>query len=65
MAQREGSRTPHEGTIEFISLDSHRGAGESLSDTATGEQASLFLTQASQACHRAISVALLSGAGIC
>lgn len=29
MAQREGSRTPHEGTIEFISLDSHKGAGES------------------------------------
>lgn len=38
MAQREGSRTPHEGTIEFISLDSHKGAGESL-----------FLTQASKA----------------
>lgn len=35
MAQREGSRTPHEGTIEFISLDSHKGAGESW-----------FLTQA-------------------
>lgn len=30
VAQREGSRTPHEGTIEFISLDSHKGAGESL-----------------------------------
>uniref|UniRef100_A0A8B9QX63 VRK serine/threonine kinase 3 n=1 Tax=Anas platyrhynchos TaxID=8839 RepID=A0A8B9QX63_ANAPL len=29
VAQREGSRTPHEGTIEFISLDSHRGAGPS------------------------------------
>ena len=38
MAQREGSRTPHEGTTEFISLDSHKGAGESL-----------FLTQASKA----------------
>lgn len=34
MAQREGSRTPHEGTIEFISLDSHKGAGGSLSDTS-------------------------------
>ncbi|KAM9291981.1 serine/threonine-protein kinase VRK3 [Morus bassanus] len=29
VAQREGSRTPHEGTIEFISLDSHKGAGPS------------------------------------
>nr|XP_042696786.1 inactive serine/threonine-protein kinase VRK3 isoform X2 [Chrysemys picta bellii] len=29
VAQREGSRTPHEGTIEFISLDGHRGAGPS------------------------------------
>ncbi|XP_025934964.1 inactive serine/threonine-protein kinase VRK3, partial [Apteryx rowi] len=29
VAEREGSRTPHEGTIEFISLDSHRGAGPS------------------------------------
>lgn len=27
---REASRTPHEGTIEFISLDTHKGAGESL-----------------------------------
>ncbi|KAJ6657571.1 hypothetical protein lerEdw1_002286 [Lerista edwardsae] len=26
--QRAGSRTPHEGTLEFISLDSHKGAGE-------------------------------------
>ncbi|KFU95232.1 Inactive serine/threonine-protein kinase VRK3, partial [Chaetura pelagica] len=26
---REGSRTPHEGTTEFISLDSHNGAGPS------------------------------------
>lgn len=26
---REASRTPHEGTIEFISLDAHKGAGES------------------------------------
>ncbi|KAJ8281156.1 hypothetical protein GJAV_G00064180 [Gymnothorax javanicus] len=24
---REGSRTPHEGTVEFISLESHKGAG--------------------------------------
>lgn len=38
VAQREGSRTPHEGTIEFISLDSHKGAGESP-----------FLTRASKA----------------
>lgn len=38
MAQREGSRTPHEGTIEFLSLDSHKGAGESQ-----------FLAQASKA----------------
>ncbi|XP_069665680.1 serine/threonine-protein kinase VRK3 isoform X2 [Haliaeetus albicilla] len=29
VAWREGSRTPHEGTIEFISLDSHKGAGPS------------------------------------
>lgn len=28
MAHHEGSRTPHEGTIEFISLDSHKGVGE-------------------------------------
>uniref|UniRef100_A0A8D0GD41 Protein kinase domain-containing protein n=1 Tax=Sphenodon punctatus TaxID=8508 RepID=A0A8D0GD41_SPHPU len=27
VAYREGSRTPHEGTIEFISLDSHKGVG--------------------------------------
>lgn len=26
---REGSRTPHEGAVEFISLDSHNGAGPS------------------------------------
>ncbi|XP_077172973.1 serine/threonine-protein kinase VRK3 isoform X2 [Paroedura picta] len=26
---REGSRTPHEGTLEFISLDSHKGAAPS------------------------------------
>ncbi|XP_052535620.1 inactive serine/threonine-protein kinase VRK3 [Tympanuchus pallidicinctus] len=29
VARREGSRTPHEGTIEFISQDSHRGAAPS------------------------------------
>ncbi|KAM9372425.1 serine/threonine-protein kinase VRK3 [Phaethornis superciliosus] len=29
VALREGSRTPHEGTMEFISLDSHNGAGPS------------------------------------
>ncbi|XP_051637078.1 inactive serine/threonine-protein kinase VRK3 isoform X3 [Manacus candei] len=29
VAWREGSRTPHEGTLEFISLDSHKGAGPS------------------------------------
>ncbi|XP_027549484.1 inactive serine/threonine-protein kinase VRK3 [Neopelma chrysocephalum] len=29
VARREGSRTPHEGTLEFISLDSHKGAGPS------------------------------------
>ncbi|XP_030337281.1 inactive serine/threonine-protein kinase VRK3 [Strigops habroptila] len=29
VAWREGSRTPHEGTIEFISVDSHKGAGPS------------------------------------
>uniref|UniRef100_A0A8C5EYV3 Protein kinase domain-containing protein n=2 Tax=Gopherus TaxID=38771 RepID=A0A8C5EYV3_9SAUR len=29
VAQCQGSRTPHEGTIEFISLDGHRGAGPS------------------------------------
>ncbi|XP_061455258.1 inactive serine/threonine-protein kinase VRK3 isoform X2 [Rhineura floridana] len=28
VSQREGSRTPHEGTMEFISLDSHKGAGD-------------------------------------
>lgn len=27
---REHSKTPHEGAIEFISLDMHKGAGESL-----------------------------------
>lgn len=26
---REASKTPHEGTIEFISLDAHKGAGKS------------------------------------
>ncbi|XP_048887430.1 inactive serine/threonine-protein kinase VRK3 [Brienomyrus brachyistius] len=26
---REGSRTPHEGTVEFISVDLHKGAGPS------------------------------------
>lgn len=50
MAQREGSRTPHEGTIEFISLDSHKGAGESVSDTSQ------------QSSARAVTVAVLSGA---
>lgn len=34
VARREGSRTPHEGTVEFISHDSHKGAGESVSDTS-------------------------------
>ncbi|POI22158.1 hypothetical protein CIB84_014095, partial [Bambusicola thoracicus] len=34
VARREGSRTPHEGTIEFISHDSHKGAGESVSNTS-------------------------------
>ncbi|XP_067389442.1 serine/threonine-protein kinase VRK3 isoform X2 [Emydura macquarii macquarii] len=29
VTQHNGSRTPHEGTIEFISLDSHKGAGPS------------------------------------
>ncbi|KAM6346080.1 LOW QUALITY PROTEIN: serine/threonine-protein kinase VRK3-like [Podargus strigoides] len=29
VAQREGSRTPHKGMIDFISLDSHKGAGPS------------------------------------
>lgn len=29
VAWREGSRTPHEGTVEFISLDSHKGTGGS------------------------------------
>ncbi|NXJ12381.1 VRK3 kinase, partial [Odontophorus gujanensis] len=29
VARREGSRTPHEGTIEFISQDSHKGAAPS------------------------------------
>uniref|UniRef100_A0A8C8R8F9 VRK serine/threonine kinase 3 n=1 Tax=Pelusios castaneus TaxID=367368 RepID=A0A8C8R8F9_9SAUR len=29
VTQDKGSRTPHEGTIEFISLDSHKGAGPS------------------------------------
>ncbi|XP_019363214.1 PREDICTED: inactive serine/threonine-protein kinase VRK3 isoform X3 [Gavialis gangeticus] len=29
VAHREGSRTPHEGTIEFISLDSHKGVAPS------------------------------------
>uniref|UniRef100_A0A7M4FQM2 VRK serine/threonine kinase 3 n=2 Tax=Crocodylus porosus TaxID=8502 RepID=A0A7M4FQM2_CROPO len=29
VAYREGSRTPHEGTIEFISLDSHKGVAPS------------------------------------
>ncbi|NXK92374.1 VRK3 kinase, partial [Formicarius rufipectus] len=29
VAWREGSRTPHEGTVEFISLDSHKGAAPS------------------------------------
>ena len=25
---REASRTPHEGALEYISVDSHKGAGE-------------------------------------
>ncbi|KAH0631844.1 hypothetical protein JD844_019701 [Phrynosoma platyrhinos] len=29
VSQREGSRTPHEGNLEFISLDSHKGAAPS------------------------------------
>ncbi|XP_015150240.1 inactive serine/threonine-protein kinase VRK3 isoform X2 [Gallus gallus] len=29
VARREGSRTPHEGTVEFISHDSHKGAAPS------------------------------------
>ncbi|NXP46828.1 VRK3 kinase, partial [Heliornis fulica] len=29
VAQHQGSRTPHEGTVEFISVDSHKGAGPS------------------------------------
>ncbi|NXH16705.1 VRK3 kinase, partial [Bucco capensis] len=29
VTRREGSRTPHEGTTEFISVDSHKGAGPS------------------------------------
>ncbi|KAJ7305758.1 hypothetical protein JRQ81_010124 [Phrynocephalus forsythii] len=29
VCQREGSRTPHEGTLEFISLESHKGAAPS------------------------------------
>ncbi|XP_059572599.1 inactive serine/threonine-protein kinase VRK3 isoform X3 [Alligator mississippiensis] len=29
VAHHEGSRTPHEGTIEFISLDSHKGVAPS------------------------------------
>ncbi|NXX96235.1 VRK3 kinase, partial [Centropus bengalensis] len=29
VARREGSRTPHEGTVEFLSLDGHKGAGPS------------------------------------
>ncbi|KFP27980.1 Inactive serine/threonine-protein kinase VRK3, partial [Colius striatus] len=29
VAEHEGRRTPHEGTVEFISLDSHKGAGPS------------------------------------
>ncbi|NWH78044.1 VRK3 kinase, partial [Piaya cayana] len=29
VAYREGSRTPHEGTVEFLSLDGHKGAGPS------------------------------------
>ncbi|XP_044289212.1 inactive serine/threonine-protein kinase VRK3 isoform X2 [Varanus komodoensis] len=29
VSHREGSRTPHEGTLEFISLDSHKGAAPS------------------------------------
>lgn len=46
MAQREGSRTPHEGTVEFISLDSHKGAGESLTQ-ASKAQLELLLWQCS------------------
>ncbi|NXY92753.1 VRK3 kinase, partial [Alcedo cyanopectus] len=29
VAWRQGSRTPHEGTVEFISVDGHQGAGPS------------------------------------
>ncbi|XP_069726360.1 serine/threonine-protein kinase VRK3 [Phaenicophaeus curvirostris] len=29
VAYREGSRTPHEGTVEFLSLDGHKGTGPS------------------------------------
>lgn len=48
MALREGSRTPHEGTIEFISLDSHKGAGESQClPEASKAQLELLLWQCS------------------
>lgn len=47
VAWREGSRTPHEGTLEFISLDSHKGAGGSG-----------FVTRAG-----AVPVVVLPGAG--
>lgn len=36
VAWREGSRTPHEGTVEFISLDSHKGTGGSGFVTRAG-----------------------------
>ena len=33
VAYKEGSRSPHDGDLEFISMDLHKGCGESGSTT--------------------------------
>lgn len=41
MEYREDSRAPHEGATEFISLDTHKGAGESSGSLPGNKRAAL------------------------
>lgn len=41
MEYREDSRAPHEGSTEFISLDTHKGAGESSGSRPRNKTAAL------------------------
>lgn len=52
VARREGSRTPHEGTVEFISLDSHKGTGGSGFVTRAGAAPVVVLPGAQAPCWR-------------